>query len=888
MAIVGEPFASYVDKQIKVRQEQMGKLSDRGPEMIAWANSKTAWVKIASGVFLSGSFAEERLENIGLSPTTDYMGTQLSQKYILFGGTAERKKEDPNDPATPYILQQRSSVSEVYNFEDTPFGIVPMPGIESIDVKDKNRGSIKEANVQIKAYSRRQLEIIDTLYLRLGYTMLLEWGNSHYIANDGTYKKMGTTCAEKYTYFFANKEDKNHPRSHRDFLSAIEGLRDDYDGNYDGFLAKVTNFSWTFEPDGTYKITLKLISLGDIIESLKINLSPSKDTVYVKDDEDETTKEPVESPTVLDEMLNQYKTIIKLEQNSSTLAVYPKVQTLPTEILPERSNGVFISADKISFEDENITFGVFEISEWEDIGFAEFVKRKKQEILDRYDISTIVNNNGIVNYDLRNTNANEIIEQGFSKLKDPTSITDAAAPGRAIKIFINIPPQTITLQNTLGGGEEVFFMAYAEDADSEWGWEVEKGEEKNEKYYIRMEAFLNFLNKYCFPVYGSSGNEEPIVKIKTLDNRCHTMPNQISYDPRVCLIRNRLRYPGEDGPVYDIFRFLAPFTGESFEKEYGDINRIYLNYAMIKNKIADNQDERGDLSPQSLLEAICNEINKALGGINNLEPVLNELKNEIEIIDTSYVSEKINNPQTAFQIYGYNGKTGSDSESTFVRNVNLATKISPEFASMVTVGATAGGYTKGMEATAFSKWNRGMVDRFAEEYKPPKSVTPAKSSSNPDLPQDHYAEMLNLLDFEELGYNTSEDEYVTLKGAAGEYELDTLIINSGKIATNISVATEYFKYLRAKSYKDNPDEYASTANGFIPFNLQLTMDGLSGMKIYNKIEVDTRFLPFNYPETLKFIVKRVSHKLSNGDWETSVDTTVIPGAYDFSGGGGTP
>ena len=66
------------------------------------------------------------------------------------------------------------------------------------------------------------------------------------------------------------------------------------------------------------------------------------------------------------------------------------------------------------------------------------------------------------------------------------------------------------------------------------------------------------------------------------------------------------------------------------------------------------------------------------------------------------------------------------------------------------------------------------------------------------------------------------------------------------------------------------------------------MDGLSGMKIYNKIEVDTRFLPFNYPETLKFIVKRVSHKLSNGDWETSVETDVIPGAYDFSGGGGTP
>ena len=164
MAIVGEPFASYVEKQIKVRQEQMGKLSDRGSEMIVWANSKTAWVKLASGVFLSGSFAENRLTSIGLTPTTEYMGTQLAQKNVLFGGTSERKKQSD----ATWALQQRSTFDQVYDTSDKDFGLVPMPGIESIDVKDKNRGSIKEADVQIKAYSRRQLEIIDTLFLRLG------------------------------------------------------------------------------------------------------------------------------------------------------------------------------------------------------------------------------------------------------------------------------------------------------------------------------------------------------------------------------------------------------------------------------------------------------------------------------------------------------------------------------------------------------------------------------------------------------------------------------------------------------------------------------------------------------------------------------------------------
>jgi hypothetical protein len=41
---------------------------------------------------------------------------------------------------------------------------------------------------------------------------------------------------------------------------------------------------------------------------------------------------------------------------------------------------------------------------------------------------------------------------------------------------------------------------------------------------------------------------------------------------------------------------------------------------------------------------------------------------------------------------------------------------------MITVGATAGGYVKGTEATAFSKWNTGLTDRFKEELLPPDGI----------------------------------------------------------------------------------------------------------------------------------------------------------------------
>jgi hypothetical protein len=64
--------------------------------------------------------------------------------------------------------------------------------------------------------------------------------------------------------------------------------------------------------------------------------------------------------------------------------------------------------------------------------------------------------------------------------------------------------------------------------------------------------------------------------------------------------------------------------------------------------------------------------------------------------------------------------------------------------------------------------------------------------------------------------------------------------------------------------------------GFLPFNLSLTMDGLSGMKVYQKFEVDTDFLPSNYPTSLDFIVKGITHTIQNNEWITNIESFAIP------------
>jgi hypothetical protein len=149
-----------------------------------------------------------------------------------------------------------------------------MPGIESADVKTLNRGSIKKATVKLKANNREQFEILDLLYMRLGYTVLLEWGNSLFIDNEyGQKTVLRATLVEE---FFFTVESKGN---YFDVLDKIEEKRNYYSGNYDGILGKVSNFNWSFNVDGSYDIELTIISLGDIIESIKTNLSVDKGTL---------------------------------------------------------------------------------------------------------------------------------------------------------------------------------------------------------------------------------------------------------------------------------------------------------------------------------------------------------------------------------------------------------------------------------------------------------------------------------------------------------------------------------------------------------------------------------------------------------------------------------
>jgi hypothetical protein len=106
-----------------------------------------------------------------------------------------------------------------------------------------------------------------------------------------------------------------------------------------------------------------------------------------------------------------------------------------------------------------------------------------------------------------------------------------------------------------------------------------------------------------------------------------------------------------------------------------------------------------------------------------------------------------------------------------------------------------------------------------------------------------------------------------------------LILNSTIAEKNVSIATEYFRIFYGLTAKDRT--YSGGTNGFIPFKISLNMDGISGLKIYQTLRINTSFLPPGYPTTSDFIITGINHKLKDNDWETDLNILLIPKFEEF-------
>jgi len=847
MALVGERIPDYVKKQIEVRQKAHGSGisfdSLRTDETLIYTNSRNAFIKMASGVSVSTA----KLKEIGYSGADlDVLkGMGLAKNNVLFGGISSMAQIENDRGGSDGILSQKSDfigINGAYT-ADPDFGIIPMPGIESLEIKSLNRGSLKKATIKLTAQTRNQLAVLDLLYMRLGYTVLIEWGNSIYLNKDGELQKMYTSIIEDNNLWFnptwsADPEKKSYGRSPADITGKIAEIRDLYDGNFDALLGKVSNFNWSFNSDGSYSIELTIISLGDIVESLKVNVPAAYNTTkFVNDNgtewltEDDTLDQHRKDNIILSllhtfRVLNQNPTGDKITISTKDASGVDQPIAYPGQLLTiggdtitaskrevtytytvgwkDSTNDRFISPDDLvegyyNFNGTKITekdaqdladskpkakgdkeyfkgYGydiqeignikqarivfkfklttkvfsetkTFDPNKWDDYttvraGETESDKDKKYKDLSksenpvskfRYEFFTKYSD-----FDFDKT------KEGFnsySLLSDPiidflqgskydtdqkkldyiknNKISFAQEPGKDA-----IPVDTQTFKNPLKG------TGY--ENDDAFVLSLDKPQ-----YYIRFGYLLDLLKKKVITrINTGKSNYDDNPNLFNIDTNIENnlmlcLPQQISFDWRTCIVR-RNQFDRPNSWQQKIFPQLKPwFLGGENNTAYS-LN-IYLNFNFIAESMTSNSDDRGNISVYDFIKSMCDGINKAMGGVNNLEPVIDEDSNTLRIFESSPIPKTPVNPGYKLQLYGYgNGFTSPKDSSTFVRKVDLKTAITPEYATMITVGATANGYVKGTEATAFARWNSGLTDRFKSELLAADSETKIETNDDRD------------------------------------------------------------------------------------------------------------------------------------------------------------
>jgi hypothetical protein len=389
--------------------------------------------------------------------------------------------------------------------------------------------------------------------------------------------------------------------------------------------------------------------------------------------------------------------------------------------------------------------------------------------------------------------------------------------------------------------------------------------------------------------------EIPLIDIDTdiKSNIIYLVADQVSTNPNICVFKKS--YTTTSGRIAIITPEVNDFltTVENSKNTYGRIMNIYFNMTWILTQMKNLKNTDGKVPLYDLLTALCNGWNTSTGNFNKLEVTIDNEEGIIRFIDEVPLPDRDNWLKTipgastelaSFDVYGYyygqgnDGYTKGQSHAGFIRDISFNTTVPSSLATMITVGATSNGYVVGQDSTALSRMNSGFVDRFKEKIETHQDTKTVGTSS------------LN------TNYKEAKDSYNT-------FVLQLSSINGGKPTWNQeaidsfnNLSSTFYEYNQAKQTLEAAgltaaeastavitNDFSILANaptspsiGFLPFDLQLIMDGLSGMKVYQKYTADASFLPSNYPSSLEFIIKGITNTISNNEWITTLESIAVP------------
>ena len=916
--IVGEPFDKFVRDQINLRQSNQfgGYNTLRTDDQLKYLSNRNAWVKLASSVnvipdaftpsspeeFVAQRYGleftgttiplgESKLRNIGFSESEakNYLGTKLAEKAVLFNTLSSF-----NSSTTSYSLPRAGVTTTndlwgdnfIYGIGGTNYGIQPPPGIIGATVDSLNRGSIRKANITLKAHNKFQFDIIELLYLRLGFTMMLEWGWDKYLDNEtGTIQQVGNTIIEE-EWFISNGI------SQLEMLSKIQQKRTNYFGNYDGFFGKVSNFTWSFNPDGSYDISIDLITIGDVIESLKVNTS-----VKEKFSPDGGIFEEIK----FNEDDSLFNTNIAKASSLNTIGyfLYKKIKEISSLTNQNKNDYIQFDIDGTATSKSSQYY----------IRLGEFFSQLESLVIPK------IQNNGV-------NSTSQIMFEKF---------------GCLISYFPNqipLDPRVCLFKpslNTYGDITGITDPSYFNVIPISYLANI-----NDRTYGLLTNLYINF--EFIAGLLTSNGGpDQELYLFKFLQDLCNGINNAlggvnklepvIKDDYFITIIDQTLSIPEEENVVLEIYGYNEDAQTSNFVKDVKFVSKITPQLASMvtigATAAGGSTSEIDGTAFTKFSEGLEDRFSKEI-----FEPDgLSKLKRKEEEEQAKKIEEDYKTKFLSFK-RAYEGniiqQTGEFlteiATSTISGLANLRLEINKLFG---TENSTDNFYgTSAVDASnrfeildndlneeriiidlraGFEEIN-GKPMSFSEyKNRMPELERKAREDKNYDenelnqLVSENYSVYLtnafggvqgdvkvtyqnSIKRLSGTGatvigkdfLNSTTTKNLEVKSGESRYlEFDDIFITQGKSAYKV-----YINNLNNVIYKTSGSP--SSEIGFIPLSFELVLDGISGIKIYQKLNINNKFLPSNYPESLKFIITKVNHNISNNSWDTSLSTISIP------------
>ena len=229
-------FGSHVSTKVRVALDKRKKLLNynnnearlESAEMLS-LYSKTPWISMHSCIeYRNDQFSEE--------PRIQYLFLGAINKGL--GGFEN-------------MLSQRDATQ--------PFR--PVPGIDSLSVAlEGTFGSIRKADISLKCWTISDLEMIEALFMNVQGSIVIQWG---WATEDGMSS-------------FVKIEDEREEIFNYDRLKE---KRRDSNGDWDAFVGRVVNFSWTGNESLGFDISLEIMSPGNSILAQKVEDTEDTDEI---------------------------------------------------------------------------------------------------------------------------------------------------------------------------------------------------------------------------------------------------------------------------------------------------------------------------------------------------------------------------------------------------------------------------------------------------------------------------------------------------------------------------------------------------------------------------------------------------------------------------------